>query len=173
MSYEEEQRRLQNLWNDFLSDEEIDDYNRAYEDDATSDEYIPSSENSDTDSETSFQPPAKKLKKKEVVLKSSTAVEEAGPSNRIVDFQHLDSIDQTIEDVINSIPDMDLDNSIYNIETEHFEWLPATGEHLKNICFIETHPGFLTNFYAAYDKTPYDFYKIFVNDSMINMIVST
>ncbi|KAG5869232.1 hypothetical protein JTB14_035668 [Gonioctena quinquepunctata] len=56
-----------------------------------------------------------------------------------------------------------------------YVWGPVTGSYLKKFDFLETEngTGFKAELYETmYNKTPYDFYKLFVNDDIINLMVT-
>lgn len=58
-------------------------------------------------------------------------------------------------------------------KADSFDWGPVTGEHLKSFHCSERPHGFHAELYEDFqNKGPYDFYKLFVNNEIINLIVS-
>lgn len=181
-AFEKDQQRLQQLLQECLSDEDD-----AFEPDGTSDEYEPdASETSDSDSE-GYQPPNKKVKvragKLNVALQD-VEKDNLGPSTSTgvaTNSQQSDNpshnIDETIENVIRQMQTLSSssdEEDDQNANNYAYQWEPVTGRHLKTFSFDEEHTGFQANLYEImFDKNPYDFYKLFVNDDIINLMVSS
>ncbi|KAJ8968491.1 hypothetical protein NQ314_002279 [Rhamnusium bicolor] len=181
-TYEKEQERLQCLLQECLSDE---DNNKFFEPDGTSDEYEPES-SEDFDSDLSYydnQPPNKKNK---VTKNFTSGVQHddndgLGPSTSTGITTHLQPFDteqhiyKAIESVIRQMDSLSSSDEEENQNTNDcdYQWETVTGSHLKKISFNENSTGFRAELYETmYNKTPYDFYKLFVNDDIINLIVT-
>lgn len=86
--------------------------------------------------------------------------------------QHMN---ETIENVIQqmrSISSSDDEEEQHDNNCE-YQWQKVTGLNLKKINFDEERTGFRADLYETmFNKTPYDFYKLFVNDDIINLMVN-
>ncbi|KAG5865744.1 hypothetical protein JTB14_024139 [Gonioctena quinquepunctata] len=173
--YEEEQQKLQKLLQECFSDEE--DMN-DFEPDGTSDEFELESD-IESDSSIEYEP----RKKKKVLTKISGSKRTANlhpvnlgasTSSEITQSaskpQH--NISDTIEDVIQQMQVSSSGDEEDDQQVTHgtYVWGPVTGSYLKKFDFLETEngTGFKAELYETmYNKTPYDFYKLFVNDDII------
>ncbi|KAG5884257.1 hypothetical protein JTB14_011746 [Gonioctena quinquepunctata] len=178
--YEEEQQKLQKLLQECFSDEE--DMN-DFEPDGTSDEFELESD-IESDSSIEYEP----RKKKKVLTKISGSKRTANlhpvnlgasTSSEITQSaskpQH--NISDTIEDVIQQMQVSSSGDEEDDQQVTHgtYVWGPVTGSYLKKFDFLETEngTGFKAELYETmYNKTPYDFYKLFVNDDIINLMVT-
>lgn len=169
MSYEKEQARLKKLWKELLSDEEseanIFDGDEIYE---------PVTESSE--SEDDYRSKSKRFKKNNCTPSSQKP--EPSTSQKIIESPNY--MDEIIEEVIRNMRYDDLGDEENNNDIEkeannqsnEFEWAHATGKNLKNLQFSVPNSGFSIALYEQYDKLPYDFFKVFVNDDIISLIVS-
>ncbi|KAG5874317.1 hypothetical protein JTB14_010518 [Gonioctena quinquepunctata] len=178
--YEEEQQKLQKLLQECFSDEE--DMN-DFEPDGTSDEFELESD-IESDSSIEYEP----RKKKKVLTKISGSKRTANShpvnlgastSSEITQSaskpQH--NISDTIEDVIQQMQVSSSGDEEDDQQVTHgtYVWGPVTGSYPKKFDFLETEngTGFKAELYETmYNKTPYDFYKLFVNDDIINLMVT-
>ncbi|KAJ3622429.1 hypothetical protein MTP99_002938 [Tenebrio molitor] len=133
MNYEEAQNRLQQLWQDTLSDE--DDNISLFGE--SSDEYVPSSNDEDSDDSINEAPPQKRLRL------SDNQIDPKPSTSRATDYI-VDRVMETIEGVI-----QDSVASDDNVEEEiprnsgDLAWNSVTGLNLKNLLFTEPNPGML------------------------------
>lgn len=59
------------------------------------------------------------------------------------------------------------------LSTTELEWVPSTGTYLQNFEFSELTSGFSAEYHEAYyDKTAFDFYRSFLNDEILDLMVS-
>nr|XP_022912443.1 piggyBac transposable element-derived protein 4-like [Onthophagus taurus] len=168
MSYEKEQARLKKLWKELLSDEEseanIFDGDEIYE---------PLTESSE--SEDDYRSKSKRLKKNNCTPSSQKP--EPSTSQEIIESPNY--MDEIIEEVIRNMRYDDLGDEENNNDIEkeannqsnELEWVHATGKNLKNLQFSVPNSDFNIALYEQYDKLPYDFFKVFVNDDIISLIV--
>lgn len=165
MSFEKEQRRLNALWQEIMSDEEEAD---PFQNDASSDEYQLSCSEESDDSDISLPPRKKTRQTNKINVDPCTS--HGGPTTQI------DTISDTIENVIRSLPPIDSDEEVNDVsergQNGDINWVPATGQFLKPIYFTENTSGFIPEMYDNYEKAPYEFYKMFVTDDIIELIVS-
>lgn len=181
MSYEKREKRLNKMFQEMMSDEEIEGAD-AFEGDGTSDEYQPDSQSSDSDSD--YEPPARKVRQQLADSVASTS-QAAGSTEQLQEpaspesansIQVLNTVDEIIDEVVGNAvySDIENDNNAEEMRnpTVDFEWQTATGEYLKDIPFCEPTHGFNVQLYEHYGKSPYEFYKIFVSDAIIQFIVS-
>lgn len=197
-AFEKDQAYMQKLMQECLSDE--DSGADPYESDATNDEYRPDSNAEDSDSSYEVRQTKKKIKiigkavshpslleskpyfhnNRVEKYKSPSTLTELQPSTSISsssdNSERNRRIDDSIENVIREMNNFDSEEEpdqtpITNVDNS--DWGPVTGEHLKNIPFSEERHGFHAKLYEdLHDKGPYDFFKLFVNDEIINYIVS-
>ncbi|XP_017478567.1 PREDICTED: piggyBac transposable element-derived protein 4-like [Rhagoletis zephyria] len=135
-AYEKNEERLRALWQELMSDEE-NEKSGPLENNGTSDEYQPSSNDSDS-SESCEPPPRKKQTRKEIG--------EVSLSENIAN-----------RPIIN--------------ERGSYEWYPADGKALKTFSFTEESSGFQSRLYGLYNKEAVDFFRLFVNNDILDLIV--
>ncbi|KAJ8946600.1 hypothetical protein NQ314_008855 [Rhamnusium bicolor] len=87
-----------------------------------------------------------------------------------------DSIDKVIEQVIlehtaSSDSSESEDDSSVNNDNEII-WGAVTGDNKKQFSISEQNPEILTELYNYYDKSPYEFYKMIVNDELFELFVT-
>lgn len=106
------------------------------------------------------------------------SIAECSPSTSQQSLNEATSISETIEEVIqnmtedyNSDEDPNINSHVSIIND--IRWGPVTGENLKQFEFIEQNYGFCNELYEShYNKTPYDFYKLFINSEILNLMVN-
>lgn len=177
-SYEAEQKKLQALWNELLSDEES---NSEFGDVYLSDGYSPSGTESSDSAESSSSLPKKKLIK---IDKGKQTVENSGASTSrqgILDNRQDNIIDQVIQDVISeytvetdeSENENDIQVSANTDDLCNLQWRPVDGMSLKNIPFVPGDVGISNTIYADfYNKEPIDIFKLFLTDDIILHMVN-
>lgn len=179
-SYEQGQKKLEALLQEALSDEDGSLFGDTY----LSDEYTVDSDDSDTTENSCTEPPPKKCLrsgKKESETSSSVNYITSQPSTstdvRSIVTDSI-SITQTIEEVIknmtaNSDEDI-LDSSTQNnVQIEDIIWGPVTDDSLNNFGFVDEGSGYRVELYDTYsNKTPYDFYKLFLDEDLLHILVS-
>ncbi|KAJ8932567.1 hypothetical protein NQ314_014582 [Rhamnusium bicolor] len=140
--YEREQKRLEAMWTDILSDEESDisEFGDVY----LSDEYAPSrdslSANSDSDSDVVV--PRKRSKF------DLTATDDEASTNAIEDSNNEEDIE---------------------IGLDSLTWTPVDGSSLKQFTFTV---GIKPDIYEAYiNQSPYDVFKLFLTDNIVTYMV--
>lgn len=172
MSYEEEQKHLQSLWQELMSDEELDGMS-----DGSSDNYSPdSSDNEEYDDE--IVKPKKKRRELantvDLATFSQPDLSSASTSHAPeTSFDPIISIDQTIEDVIRmwSVDETEDANDIPRIP--ELIWTAPSGRNLKKFRFTLRDHGFVPELYEHFfDKDPYAFYSLFLNEDVIELMVS-
>ncbi|KAJ3642669.1 hypothetical protein Zmor_025430 [Zophobas morio] len=153
MNYEKEQEELNRLWQECLSDE---DDNEPFED--SGDEFVPES----SDDSSNDEPISKKLK----------FVKEPIPStSRDTPDSVLDTINDVIERCMEEGSDEDNANEHCD-NTNELTWEDVSGRNLKLFPFTEINVGVKEEIYAEYyDKGPYEFFKLFLTDELISMMV--
>ncbi|KAK9736406.1 Transposase IS4 [Popillia japonica] len=119
--YEDEQRRLQQLWESCMSDEESE---------------FP-----------------------DVYLSDNNGGDQSG------------TIQSVIEDVVANYSIEDDAEIASAIASNNLNWGPIDGTSLKRFDFTEPNSGIKAEFYEYYNKQPYDFFKLFVTDEIINDMV--
>lgn len=184
--YEENQKRVQALWQEMLSDEENDPVEDLLGDVYLSDGY--ETENSSVSSEEDVAPRPKKRKKFDKLKNQSeniptTSIQKVttarldiktqpipSTSKEHVDETLLKSIEETIEKFILDESDSEAEDTIVQ---EEITWGPPTGHNLnQNIYFNATNSGISAAVHEEYyDKKPYDFYRLLINDSILDLIV--
>ena len=162
MAYEQDQRHLQSLMEQFLSDENSDDSIRD-QDFEVSDEEISSSSSNE-----SVRVPKKK--KPKIVPSIQYAPSTSGVSVSAI------PIDDTIESVISKYRLPDVDSSSSDEENTvgndmSLTWRKVDGRSLKNISFGVENSGIKNEYFDMYDKKPLDFFELFVNNDIIELIV--
>ena len=153
MNYEKEQEELNRLWQECLSDE---DDNEPFED--SGDEFVPES----SDDSSNDEPISKKLK----------FVKEPIPStSRDTPDSVLDTINDVIERCMEEGSDEDNANEHCD-NTNELTWEDVSGRNLKLFPFTEINVGVKEEIHAEYyDKGPYEFFKLFLTDELISMMV--
>lgn len=171
-SYEKEQERLQKLMNEIFSDEEVDPF------EASSDEFNPSSSSS-TSSEGSDEPLVKKKKtynhpteflnvggetsKKHLLNKT----DQASTSQNV--NQNYDSISDTIETVVHQLQLESSDEAEELLPS--LKWQEVTGQYLKDFPIDIPESGVVNALFEHIDKPPIFFFKLLVDDDLVNNIV--
>ncbi|CAH1380907.1 unnamed protein product [Tenebrio molitor] len=162
MSYEKAQKRLQQLWQDTLSGEN-DNISLFGE---SSDEYVPSSNDEDSDDSINEAPPQKRLRL------SDNQIDPKPSTPRATDYI-VDRVMETKEGVI-----QDSVASDDNVEEEiprhsgDLAWNSVTGLNLKNLLFTELNPGVNTELQEYYMKSPLEFYELFLDEEILSMMVT-
>lgn len=86
-----------------------------------------------------------------------------------------DSVDETIDLVINTLfadETHEYNEEISKSVNSSISWGPVTGNNLKVFQFDSGNSGITSNLYENYyDKEPSDFYKIMINEDILNLIV--
>ncbi|CAH1960999.1 unnamed protein product [Acanthoscelides obtectus] len=139
-----------------------------------------------TDSETddSWQEinPRKKTKRSNnvemptVILGSNHRVPQPSTSrdaNIIPKEQRQSTIDEVIDEVIAQFCLIDSENeSDEDPLHDELHWIPSTSSHLKKFIFDLDHVGVTTQISEDFiTKAPYDFFKIFLSDELLDLIV--
>lgn len=158
MSYEEEQKRLQKLWEEFCSDEDSDDSDRDKNFELCSDDEISSSSSNES------------------VPESKRPKIQRNLQNVPTTSQNSKTIDDTIENVIFQyrLPDDESSSEEDDITIDHntpLVWKNVDGQNLKNITFSVQISGIKDKFFQMYNKKSLDYYQLFVNDDIIELIV--
>ncbi|KAI4469572.1 hypothetical protein MML48_1g07656 [Holotrichia oblita] len=161
--YNKEQKQLQDLWLEILSDDES---NRSeFGDVYLSDAYSPSSD-FESDSSSSSKD----------VSHSKKRLRDQKIAQNVPDQNDGDSIlEQVIEDVIAKYAIQDDEEEPVNIEElNHLKWSPVDGTSLKQFPFTVSDPGIKAQLYTDYiGKYPYDVLKLFITDETIDQRVQT
>lgn len=180
MAFEKQQKHLQSLWQELMSDEEVNVFS-----DGSSDNYSPSSSD-ESDSDYDIVRPKKKSR---VVANNDTqAASSELPQSSVQDtsskqatfastssvpgtsFVPNTSIDQTIEDVIGM---WDEEHANDTTRIPDLIWAAPTGQNLKTFGFTLPEHGFVPELYENYfDKDPYAFYCLFLNEDLVDLMVS-
>lgn len=184
-SYEDEQKRLADLWNDILSDEESDS-SELFGDLYLSDAYSPRTSEADS-SDSSFtskfaQPKKKRLRADCSENKLRTQNDGASTSreeNVTPNNQMNDDVDQVIEDVIaqftvqnTASEDEEIEDEDNNIDMSQLNWRSVDGTSLKQFPFLVQNFGIDAQIYEVfYNKTPIDIFKLFLTDEILTHIV--
>lgn len=185
-SYEKEQEKLQRYWQEILSGEESSDNESLFDDVYLSDEYQPSSDNSDSASEYESRAQEQSRKRKRASANTinvrTNSVEQAVQSNSKEQENPSfgDSIDEVIEFVIaqNTIDFeeeiLEEGTSVANAMNAAIVWGPVNGDNLHKFTFEDKDSaGFSGYLYENfYNKSPLEFYEYFVDDDILSMMVS-
>lgn len=160
-TYEKEQEKLAKLWNEVLSEEENDPFQYSSED------YEPS--DLDCSSSDSEQPLVKRKKSSQIPLAAST-------STHIVDSSvastSYDAVADTIEDVISMSRTHDLSDVDEHL-VPSITWAQVSGDNLKSFQFTAQNTGVLMDLFENFiDKTPVDFFKLFLDDDTLELLVT-
>lgn len=98
------------------------------------------------------------------------------PSTQVeIDGTHIDEV---IEQVIaNNMVDIPIESDQESIDLNpdnQFDliWGSVTGNNIKIIDFSEANHGIRADLYVNYEKSPYDFYKMIINDEIIDLFVT-
>lgn len=171
-SYEKEQEKLQKYWQEILSGEDSSDNESLCGDVYLSDEYKPS--DSDTDSEYESTALEQKRKRKCAAVNRECVVQTVpSPSREKENATFGNSVDEIIEFVIAQYSD-NFETEIIEEETnEAIVWGQVNIENLQKFIFEDKHAaGFNAELYENfYDKSPLEFYKYFVDDALLSMMV--
>lgn len=197
-SYENDQDRLKKLWDEVLSASEEDfspdvseyepsDSVSSSEEDAeiprkqikvcrksaipvknvSKDENMPS-----TSFTEDFVPPRDVIPESGLVLSDVSNITSSKVEPTPLSF---DNIDKTIEMVIQQNLNYEQEEALDENEIDrvtNISWSPVTGMYLRKIPLTVTNSGIQTSIYESYLKRPYDFYKMMINDDIIDMFVS-
>lgn len=202
-SYENNQKRIEKLMQEMLSDES--DFSPDHS------EYEPSSEDSDSDPITPkkrtnvFSPPAsQKLKvKRKLKIPINQDCQPSTSSDKTIhhvndspfqiagrDVQAFSGgsppallnnasagdftdIDEIIESVIaQNAYDNTSDDENESPDTLPISWNSLTGNYKKNFPFAEGKPGIDAFLYDNYEKSPYEVYKMIINDDIFQLFVT-
>lgn len=191
MSYEKNQEALQKLWNEVMSDESdfspiVSEYEPETDESDLSDDQVTPKKRQKV-----FCDTISKSKEGTRVLQFSNSDENPPSTSRFQSFSsdvsdrqplvdentanNLDHIDNIIEAVIaesaHDLSESDAEVSGTNGMYGEIIWREVSGENLRNINFSEQNAGIETSVYENYDKTPYDFYKIIINDEIFQLFV--
>ncbi|CAH1981847.1 unnamed protein product [Acanthoscelides obtectus] len=81
-------------------------------------------------------------------------------------------IQNVIEDVISQYAIESEDEEMQTPDSgDNIHWGPVDGSSLKHFGFAEADIGIKPEFYENYDKEPYDFFKLFITDEIIEYMV--
>lgn len=83
-------------------------------------------------------------------------------------------MNEVIDDVIRQFADYESEDDADNNQTDNggISWGPVDGSSLRHFNFTENNTGIKLEFYEEYiNKDPYDFFKIFVTDDIIQYMV--
>lgn len=138
------------------------------------DEYLPSSASESSDEEYE----CRQSKKKKLAAATSMDVDEPQPCTHRQASQNRDLVQDTIEQVILTHQDSSeteaQDESPGPVDgtTNNLTWSDVSGAYLKNFIFTEEHSGVKAEIYETYfDKTPFEFYKMFLDQGILDMMV--
>ncbi|CAH2011971.1 unnamed protein product [Acanthoscelides obtectus] len=94
-------------------------------------------------------------------------------ANIIPKEQRQSTIDEVIDEVIAQFCLIDSENkSDEDPLHDELHWIPSTGSHLKKFIFDLDHVGVTTQISEDFiTKAPYDFFKIFLSDELLDLIV--
>nr|CAI5852091.1 unnamed protein product [Callosobruchus analis] len=157
--YEAEQKRLQKLFDEVMSDEEIEAEDPFACSSAS--EYIPSDSDSSTDS-------VKRVKTR----RKSVQVQDYNASVPGTSKNVDKNIQETIESVITGFTvDSEESDQADDLDTStELKWGPIDVQKLKNFNFQCQNSGIRDEFFTMYDKAPYDFYRLFLTDEILELI---
>ncbi|KAF2882178.1 hypothetical protein ILUMI_24004 [Ignelater luminosus] len=176
MSYEKEQKRLLELWNEVMSASESDlspdasDYEPSHNSDSDSDPVTPQKR---TKIFSSNEPHSER--RNEMKFDGSTNSDQPIQKPQPSTSSSSNNIDEIIEQVIahniNYEDESDEDN--INQETNtNFAWMQVFGIHLNDFSFTENNSGIRRHIYDDYQKSPYDFYKMLITDEIFQLFVN-
>nr|XP_022913143.1 piggyBac transposable element-derived protein 4-like [Onthophagus taurus] len=197
-SYEEEQKRLTKLWQEVLSDED-EHYSSQDEESLFGDVYLSDEYQceSSVDFESSSKRTSSKLRKKKhkkhppkngekrqkhpiTGSEPSTSATGTETSNNVsTEAQHVADVIEIVIANMTQDSDSDSDETLLPSTTDaatqntNITWGPVTGNNLRQIMFSEANtmgfdPQIHENFH---DKTPCEFYSLFVNDDILELMV--
>ncbi|CAH1965775.1 unnamed protein product [Acanthoscelides obtectus] len=167
-SYEREQAALQKLWEECMSDDEsnISEFGDVY----LSDEYKPKSDEETSSDNDILVERAKRRKTSIKDLGDNAAGPYTAEHNISVDAE--DTIQNVIEDVISQYAIESEDEEMQTPDSgDNINWGPVDGSSLKHFGFAEADIGIKPEFYENYDQEPYDFFKLFITDEIIEYMV--
>lgn len=177
-SYENEQRTLQKLMEEVLSDEEDEPFQ------ASSDEYEPDSSHSSSYSSADSDEPLVKKKKTstyKTALSGGETLLGEGCSRQLPevidnlaspnDLHRNDPVSETIEAVINQFQ-VDSSDEDEECLVQTLTWQVVTGQHLKDFQFDAPEKGVSNSLFEHADKPPVFFFKLIVDEDLVDHIVT-
>lgn len=211
--YEQEQERLNQLWDELMSDEDTEPsiIDNVY----SSDGYTPgshvSSDTENEDSDSFLFVPKRRKKLPEITTDSGASTSKANNSCASSNVEELPNNSQTVPGVIvteldrghspniqpnlttptpsptlmsnveNVIEDViskytqesDSENENNQDDLSNLQWNPVDGSSFKIFDFDGNGKGIKANIYEEYiSKDPYDFFKLFVCDEIVTLMVN-
>ncbi|KAJ8962444.1 hypothetical protein NQ314_005740 [Rhamnusium bicolor] len=162
--YEREVKRLENFWQEIMSDEED-----PFHNDNSSDDYQPSEDSSSSQLDLQKKTP---ITQKNEEFDSSSYENHAAPTQLVTEERGiLDNIDQSIADVVNrytleSSSDEENDDNL-----SHIQWGPVDGKSLKKFDLVLNNTGIKQELYDMFERHPYDFFKLFITNDLVTYMM--
>lgn len=192
ITYKEQQKRLENIWNDLLSEEsesvDVSEYeaegNESDSSSSSGSSYFKPRKRKAIQPRQACQEKNKKLKRSLSSPSSSTNILQNNNEETSSDQPHCENVripidrSDMLEDLINRVVVANLVSSEDKDERQEDEedidltWGPVTGQYQKDFPFTETSPGIVPELYDKFENTPYDFYKMIIDDELFGLFVT-
>lgn len=157
--YEKEKARLEKFMEEILSDVDSDDSVRDKDYEISSED-----ENSSSSSGQNVS-----LKKKPKLMDDKNI-----PTTSKAE-EKSSTINDTIERIVTQYqlsPSSSDDDDVLVSENKDLSWGDVNGQSRKHLVFCTQNSGFKDHFFEMFDKEPVDLFKLFVNDDILDLIVT-